>query len=717
LREPQTRTKYSYDTLHRPLSLIYASTAPTVSTQSKYFVYDAATVNGVAMQGSKTRLVEAYTKVSTSKITDEGLSYTARGELSDFYELTPHSPTSYYHVSQTYWPNGAPNVLSGNLTVGIPNITYGVDGEGRTSATSASSGQNPVASTTYNVHASPYQLTIALGSGDSDVATYDPNTFRMNKYQFNIGSQTVTGTLSWNPNGSLSSLGITDPFSTANTQSCTFAADDLARISTVNCGAIWGQNFSYDPFGNIQKTAISGTGATTFNPTYQSSPSYTNRVAAVNGVSTTYDANGNSLNDTFRTFTWDVDNNPATIGPVNVTYDAFDRPVEESIGGTISEVVYSPGGVKLALMNGPSLTNAFVPLTGSVTAVYNSGGLAYYRHGDHLGSSRFASTPSRTLYSDIAYSPFGEPYATSGSIDRSFTGQNQDATLGLYDFLYREYDPNQARWTSPDPAGIAAVELSDPQSFNRYTYVRNRPLRYVDRLGLTCYARDGDGNITDNIPDSDIDNADDCEDAGDFGGFWIDNPHTVVIVDENGIATFGGDAVDPERSTPQCIEPSPFQRVGISIQHAAASLTGLTIGVGAGVSGTGGYLMGINYTASRQIVVSPNGEAAFTTTLNNPKQGTWNAVTARGVGGYGGFQVSASFAQTPQDLADDGIDYGAGGGKGWGGGLDLSLGRGTKGQPVGSLTFTGGVGGGIPPGIAHGFTITTTKVDAICGGG
>lgn len=40
------------------------------------------------------------------------------------------------------------------------------------------------------------------------------------------------------------------------------------------------------------------------------------------------------------------------------------------------------------------------------------------------------------------------------------------------------------RWLSPDPAGMAAVDPSDPQSWNRYAYVRNSPLNHTDRLGL-----------------------------------------------------------------------------------------------------------------------------------------------------------------------------------------------------------------------------------------
>jgi RHS repeat-associated protein len=117
-------------------------------------------------------------------------------------------------------------------------------------------------------------------------------------------------------------------------------------------------------------------------------------------------------------------------------------------------------------------------------AAYTASGLAYYRHPDWLGSSRLASTPGRTIYSDVAYAPFGEAYSQTGSTDLSFTGQNQDTISGLYDFLYREQSPTQGRWISPDPAGLFAVDLTDPQSWNRYAYVQDRSLLFVDPLGL-----------------------------------------------------------------------------------------------------------------------------------------------------------------------------------------------------------------------------------------
>ncbi len=150
--------------------------------------------------------------------------------------------------------------------------------------------------------------------------------------------------------------------------------------------------------------------------------------------------------------------------------------VEQNRSGTYTEIVYSPGGAKLALMSGQTLQKAFVPLPGQATAVYTSSGLDHYRHSEWLGSARLTSSPTRTVLSTAAYAPFGETYAQSGTTDLSCTGQNQDTVSGDYDFLAREYSI-QGRWPSPDPAGLAAVNPANPQSWNRYAYVLNNPLR------------------------------------------------------------------------------------------------------------------------------------------------------------------------------------------------------------------------------------------------
>jgi RHS repeat-associated protein len=474
---------YYYDARHRATSIGYEG-----PTCWRYY-YDSATVNSIAMATAKGRLAETSTDNCVSpytKITDLGLSYSVLGQVSDTYESTTNSG-GYYHTHETYWPNGAPNQLSGP---GLPTFTYGVDGEGRIYSVSASSGQNPLTSAGYSTASLPTQLD--LGSVDNDAYTYDVNSNRLTQYQFNVNGESVIGKLTWNPIGTLESLVVTDALYSGGNQSCSYTHDDMSRVASANCGSPWSQTFSYDAFGNISKS-----GTISFQPTY----SYlTNRMTQIGSSTPTYDANGNVLNDTAHTYLWDVNGRPTTIDGVTVTYDGLGRMAERDASGVYTQIVYSPDGGKLAIMKGQTLQKGFVHLAGGSVAVYNSSGLAYYRHSDWLESSRFASTPTRMLYYDGAYAPFGENYAQTGTTDLSFTGMNQDTVANLFDFPAREYNAIHGRWPSPDPAGLSSVHLGDPQTFNRYAYVRNSPLRFTDSTGMhlddcddTCGGDDGGG--------------------------------------------------------------------------------------------------------------------------------------------------------------------------------------------------------------------------------
>jgi len=251
---------------------------------------------------------------------------------------------------------------------------------------------------------------------------------------------------------------------------------------------------------------------------------------------------GNVLNDSVHTYTWDAYGRAITMDGIGLTYDAFGRMVEQNRSGAYTQFMYSPTGFKMTIFNGQTVTKNFVPLPGGGTAVYTPNGLLDVRHPDWLGSSRFSSTPSRTMYLDTAYAPFGEPYAQSGTTDLSFTGQNSDTTSGVYDFLYRPYS-TQGRWATPDPAGLAAVDPTNPQSWNRYAYVLNNPLRAVDLLGLMCYAtfEDDDGDdYLDQIPGVDQET---CE-SGD-NATWIPDVNTTVIVNGNDSGGNDGSGLPP----------------------------------------------------------------------------------------------------------------------------------------------------------------------------
>src|ERR1700676_4513153 len=100
----------------------------------------------------------------------------------------------------------------------------------------------------------------------------------MTQFKFNVGasSQSLTGNLTWNANSSLGQLGITDQLNSADTQTCNCNHDDMVPIATANCGTAASQTFSYDPFGNVNKSGSPNS----FQPTYSAA---TNRMTSLPG--------------------------------------------------------------------------------------------------------------------------------------------------------------------------------------------------------------------------------------------------------------------------------------------------------------------------------------------------------------------------------------------------------------------------------------------------
>ena len=206
-----------------------------------------------------------------------------------------------------------------------------------------------------------------------------------------------------------------------------------------------------------------------------------------------YDSVGNVLGDGLNSYTYDFQGRPLTVthqtSTVSFIYDAFGRVAEEDSTGSVTHVLYQPDGSRFATINNSSIQNYFMPMVNGMVEVFNASGNQYIRHADWQGSSRLATDGGGNAVYSVAYAPYGETYVEKGSVDRFFTGNTQDAvkgSTGLYDFLFRQNSAAQGRWLVPDPAGVAAVDITNPQTWNRYAYVGNNPLSNVDPLGLDC---------------------------------------------------------------------------------------------------------------------------------------------------------------------------------------------------------------------------------------
>jgi RHS repeat-associated protein len=73
----------------------------------------------------------------------------------------------------------------------------------------------------------------------------------------------------------------------------------------------------------------------------------------------------------------------------------------------------------------------------------------------------------------------GSP-AQRSAIRKHSTGKERDAETGLDYFGARYMSAAQGRFTSSDPG---AYKSEDPQTFNRYSYVNNNPLKFIDPFG------------------------------------------------------------------------------------------------------------------------------------------------------------------------------------------------------------------------------------------
>ena len=122
---------------------------------------------------------------------------------------------------------------------------------------------------------------------------------------------------------------------------------------------------------------------------------------------------------------------------------------------------------------------------------------------DQLGTPRMIADATGSLagIKRHDYLPFGEElfanqggrattqgYTPSGSLPadgsrQKFTSKERDNETGLDFFEARYYASTQGRFTSADPL-LASARAWAPQSWNRYSYVLNNPLKLIDPTGL-----------------------------------------------------------------------------------------------------------------------------------------------------------------------------------------------------------------------------------------
>jgi RHS repeat-associated protein len=272
-----------------------------------------------------------------------------------------------------------------------------------------------------------------------------------------------------------------------------YTYDFLDRLLTANGvgNNPYTQTYAYDRIGNI--TNKSDVGSYTYY--YNSKP---HAVRSAGNITLQYDLNGNMTQRAVTggdvlDITYTYDDKPDLIKRNNInhvqfSYDGNGQRVKKQNYSTGQTTLYFGGAYEVRGTTG--IIHVFAG-NQRIASVRTDGRVQFY-HSNHLGSASVITDANGNRKQQIEYHPFGT-YRAVGStygtydydpafpnVNYTFTDQEDDDDLGLYNYGARLYDPLLGRFISPDSIVQAP---GDPQTLNRYTYCLNNPLIYTDPSG------------------------------------------------------------------------------------------------------------------------------------------------------------------------------------------------------------------------------------------
>lgn len=476
-------TTYEYDELNRLRTRRYQGPAPGGATPEVTYNYDAPGV-----PNSRGRLTSVTSTVSSSSYG----SYDALGRVLSSIQTTAgqNYMMSYKYdlagnMTEETYPTGLKMVMTYDSASRASSVTGQKTGEpdqtylsqikyaSHGAVTEMKLGNNLWEHTTYNSRLQPDIIGLGIANTSSGILELD----------YDYGTTTN--------NGNVLSQKITVPgLSQSLVQA--YAYDSLNRLQEAreNQGSTggtetWKQRFVYDRFGNRNFDQA----ATTLMGLDPITSQTTNRI--VDSQNYSYDPAGNLTQmpggATPNTMSYDGENrqithiNGSSGATTSYEYDGDGRRVKRISGGVTTVFVYNALGLLIA-----EYDNSPLPPP--------AGGTSYLTT-DHLGSTRIITGEDQSVKARHDYLPFGEEIQNgvggrtpalgyvADTLRQKFTSYERDTESGLDFAQARYYSSLAGRFTSVDPS-MASGRTVAPQSWNRYSYTINNPLKYTDPTGL-----------------------------------------------------------------------------------------------------------------------------------------------------------------------------------------------------------------------------------------
>jgi RHS repeat-associated protein len=492
----QLITSISYDGLNRPTNKSYSG---GVATPAVTFCYDGLPSAGICPTSGTAGFVGRLTYAGNSQSSTTYNLFDAMGRVT---ASTQSTGAGTYPFSYTYALNGA---LASTTYPSGRQVSYSLDTAGRVSAvtgTLSGAQTNYVTGVQYKPWNAIQQFN--LGNGLAENWTYNNSRMQPLSVTAIKGSNTLLTLNMWYCTGTSPAQDCATnngnvmqtwagPSATPAYQQ-TFAYDSLNRLTSAAEGSAWSQAYGYDAYGNRW---ASGTG-----------PGIDSTTPA---TSAWYDATTNHMVNTQLPVAYDDAGagNLKTLSGYVFAYDGENRMVTSTLNSIATTYTYDGQGRRVQKSTGATATTFVYDAQGQLAAEYSTQAPTVagtqYLTADHLGSTRLTTDASGNPVSYHDYVPFGEEipatvngrgslYGAADGVNKKFTGQYRDTETqssampsGLDYFGARYFSGAQGRFTTPDwsmtPQPVPYAELSDPQTLNLYSYVRNNPLSRADADG------------------------------------------------------------------------------------------------------------------------------------------------------------------------------------------------------------------------------------------
>ena len=258
-----------------------------------------------------------------------------------------------------------------------------------------------------------------------------------------------------------------------------YAYDPLYRLTAADYSNGDNYHYAYDAVGNRlqQETSVNSL-QSTVNYQYD----IANRLANVDNVNYTWDANGNLVNDGTSTYTYDPANRMSSVVQGNnsftYNYNGLGDRLQQTVNGHATDYTLDLNTGLTQVMDDGTNTYTY----GLDRISQQNGATAEYFLGDALGSVRQLTDASDGITLSKSYDPYGNVISSAGSSTSIFgyTHEQADSYIKLIYLRSRMYDPATGRFLTKDPW---QGDYNKPASYNAWLYVYANPVNDTDPTG------------------------------------------------------------------------------------------------------------------------------------------------------------------------------------------------------------------------------------------